>query len=943
MPQRTKPVNAALVALPLKSKPAQRHAEFHRMTVGAPQGHADNRNAPDDAPSLRTIGSTSALVRAPLLPLPGSTAGMMMRYHRQREARVADIFVSYTSSDRDWAFWIGDELEKLGHMPRIHEWEISAGGDIVKWMDERLQNADFVLCVVSAVYLKKDYSGWERRAAQWAAAGSRPNFALPVLIEECEVPTLLGHIKRCDLFGIGEEEARARLAKYLTPAIKPTASIHFPGQVRQAALAGRDDVPFPGRKSALSNITIGVPRHFLGRDSELAAIDAALTGGDDQVAIVALYGLRGVGKTALAAAYARRHRAGYRATWWVRAQTPDAMRADLVSLGLRLGWVTADQKEEAALDAVRERLRDEGERLLLIYDNAIDVATLRPYLPTGGAARSLVTSNAFAWRGIAAPVEVRVWSKEVGADYLIARTGREKERPEAKALSEALGGLTLAHEQAAAYCERLNVSLSDYRNRFEAAPARLLDAVKDAPADYHSGMTVAKAFALAIDEAAKLHPAAEPLILYAAQLAPEPIPLFVFSEAREKFGEPLASDLAGDGLDEAVAALRGFALVDRETIADERDPSITTDAIRLHRLVRIVAAARRQAEKAVAGRRVLIEAMAAVYPEDVYRKPSVWPRSRRLDAIALDLVVDTDPPAGAEATAAYLLDRLATYRQVSLTAYAAARRLFERALAIRETALGPEHPDTAVSLNNLAGLLQAQGDFAAARPLFERALAITEKALSPKHPATATSLDNLAFLLEAQGDLACALPLSVRALAIRETALGPEHPDTARSLNRLASGLQAQGDLAAARPLFERALAIDEKALGREHPYTSASLNNFALLLQAQGDLAAARPLFERALTICEKALGPEHPETATVLNNFALLLQSQGDLAAARRLLERALAIREKALGAAHLDTILIRSRLADLLRSEGVTAFWPPVTRLMAFFTRGRTPPPA
>src|SRR6266704_814515 len=89
---------------------------------------------------------------------------------------------------------------------------------------------------------------------------------------------------------------------------------------------------------------------------------------------------------------------------------------------------------------------------------------------------------------------------------------------------------------------------------------------------YHDGLTVAKTFALAIEEAAKLHPAAEPLIVHAALLAPEPIPLFLFAEAREKFGEPLSSLLAGDGLDEAVAALRAFALIDRETIADERNP-----------------------------------------------------------------------------------------------------------------------------------------------------------------------------------------------------------------------------------------------------------------------------------------------------------------------------------------------------------------------------------
>jgi hypothetical protein len=79
--------------------------------------------------------------------------------------------------------------------------------------------------------------------------------------------------------------------------------------------------------------------------------------------------------------------------------------------------------------------------------------------------------------------------------------------------------------------------------------------------------------------------------------------LFLFSEGREKFGEPLASDLAGDGVDEAVAALRTFALVDRETIADERDPKITTETIRLHRLVRAVAAERFEGEASEAARR----------------------------------------------------------------------------------------------------------------------------------------------------------------------------------------------------------------------------------------------------------------------------------------------------------------------------------------------------
>ena len=322
----------------------------------------------------------------------------------------------------------------------------------------------------------------------------------------------------------------------------------------------------------------------------------------------------------------------------------------------------------------------------------------------------LVTSNAHAWRGVAAPVEIRLWPKEIGADYLIARTGRTAERAAALALSEALGGLPLAHEQAAAYCERLDLPLAEYAKRFTAAPAKFLDDARHAPAEYHDGLTVAKTFALAIDEAAKLHPAAEPLIVHAALLAPEPIPLFLFSQGREKFGEPLASVLEGDGLDEAVAALRTFALIDRETVADERDPTIITDCIRLHRLVRQVAAARCEGEVREGAQRVLAEALVAVYPENIWRDPHAWRLSRRLDSLALALVGDeATAPKGVEQRTADLLSFAGQYRRYALAAYAEARPLYERALAIREKVLGAEHPDTATSLNNLAILLQDPG------------------------------------------------------------------------------------------------------------------------------------------------------------------------------------------------------------------------------------------
>jgi tetratricopeptide (TPR) repeat protein len=461
--------------------------------------------------------------------------------------------------------------------------------------------------------------------------------------------------------------------------------------------------------------------------------------------------------------------------------------------------------------------------------------------------------------------------------------------------------------------------LAEYIKRFNAAPAQFLDDRRNAPAEYHDRLTVAKTFAVAIEEARNLHPTAEPLILHAALLAAEPIPLFLFVEAREQFGEPLASALMDEGFDKAVAALRYFALVDREMIPDERDAGVTTDTIRLRRLVREVVVSR--AEKAVRERVrcALVDALAALYPKDVFDDPRTWPRARRLDEHARALVSsDTAPLNGVPAQTGQLLDRLASYRQGALAAYVPARPLYERALAIREKVLGCDHPLTATSLNNLGRLLRDQGDLAGARPLFERALVIREKVLGPEHHHTAASLNNLASLRQAQGNLLDVQPLYERALATRENVFGPDHPRTAAALNNIARLLRDQGEFSRAQPFSERALAIREKVLGPEHPRTAASLNNLGSLLHGQGDFATARPLFERALSISEKVLGPEHPYTATSLTNLALLFQDQGDFANARLLCERALAIREKVLGPAHPSTATSLNDLGNLFWAQ-------------------------
>jgi CHAT domain-containing protein/Tfp pilus assembly protein PilF len=268
-------------------------------------------------------------------------------------------------------------------------------------------------------------------------------------------------------------------------------------------------------------------------------------------------------------------------------------------------------------------------------------------------------------------------------------------------------------------------------------------------------------------------------------------------------------------------------------------------------------------------------------------------------------------------TAESLDDLAGLYRATA--AYSKAEPLYQRALAIREKVLGPEHNDTAESLNNLGLLYRDTGAYAKAEPLFKRALAINEKTPGHKQSDTAIILSNLGSLYILTGDYAKAEPLYQRALAIREKVLGPEHNDTASSLDDLGLLYSETGAYAKAEPLFERALAISEKTLGPEHPYTAIILSNLSSLYVDTGAYAKAEPLYQRALAIREKVLGPEHPDTAKSLDDLGVLYLNTGRYGRAQPLLERALVIHEKKLGPEHPHTAIALNNLAELYRTMG------------------------
>src|SRR5262249_24907019 len=133
---------------------------------------------------------------------------------------------------------------------------------------------------------------------------------------------------------------------------------------------------------------------------------------------VALQGMGGVGKTQLALEYAHRFRSAYDVVWWIQADQPQFVDAQLIDLGTRIGVVaepTASDNAQAVLRALNRG--NPFERWLIVYDNADELDKVEPLLPKGHG-HVLITSRNREWGAHAYPMQVDVFARDESIAYL---------------------------------------------------------------------------------------------------------------------------------------------------------------------------------------------------------------------------------------------------------------------------------------------------------------------------------------------------------------------------------------------------------------------------------------------------------------------------------------------------------------------------------------------
>ncbi|RYP17801.1 hypothetical protein DL767_009943 [Monosporascus sp. MG133] len=209
--------------------------------------------------------------------------------------------------------------------------------------------------------------------------------------------------------------------------------------------------------------------------------------------------------------------------------------------------------------------------------------------------------------------------------------------------------------------------------------------------------------------------------------------------------------------------------------------------------------------------------------------------------------------------------------------YEEAEQMYRQVLELREAVLGREHPDTLISMNNLALVLQNQGKYDEAEQIHRQELKLSEAVLGREHPDTLTSMNNLALVLRNQGKYDEAEQMHRQVLELSEAVLGREHPSTLTSMNNLARVLDSQGKYDDAEQMHRQELKLSEAVLGREHPSTLISMNNLAGVLDSQGKYDEAEQMHRQVLELREAVLGREHPLTLTSMNNLVRVLRNQG------------------------------------------------------------------
>ncbi|MFE1437136.1 tetratricopeptide repeat protein [Streptomyces sp. NPDC058739] len=690
-------------------------------------------------------------------------------------------------------------------------------------------------------------------------------------------------------------------------------------------------------------------------------------------AVGVVTGLGGVGKSQLAARYARGalQDGELDVLVWVTAATRTAIVDTYAQAAAELmGQAAPEDPERAAAAFLAWLAPKAGQRRcrwLVVLDDLDDPEVMKglwpQHAPTG---RTLVTTRRqdpalLADRclirvGVFAPTESRAYLAGVLRPYGLAEPGRDLD-----ALADTLGHLPLALAQAAiCIAEQADSGMTPagYRRRFLDRTMSLRDAAPDRLPDGQS-VTVAGTWSMSIELADRLRPEglAGPMLQLAAFLDPNGVPHTVLSgdRARTLLGRQPGRASWTVTEEEALAALGTLARLN----LIQYTPNAPATAVRVHQLVQ--RAVRDQLDPA---RHRLLARTAA----DALL--TAWPRDERDSVLAQSLRANATVVAVIAGSALYraevhgMLGRAGSSLGES-GQFSAAAGHFHQVARTADGQLGPRHPDTLRARLQYAHWRGKSGDEAGAAAVIADLLyRHLKQALGPDHHDTLAARHELANWTGQAGNAAGAVAALTELLSDRLRVLDERHPQTIDTQADLANwrgeagnAVEAAAELGQLVPVCEQVLGTDclrtlgtraslarwqgmagnpaaavaelerlyrdrLRVQGPLHPDTLDNRAQLAVWRGEAGDMPGAVEALDRLHRDCIRVLGPEHPQTLDAGADLARWRGRAGDKAGAAAQLERLLQVYERVLGPAHVRTLTTRGDLAHWQGERGNTA---------------------
>ncbi|OLO80718.1 tetratricopeptide repeat protein [Actinomyces oris] len=688
---------------------------------------------------------------------------------------------------------------------------------------------------------------------------------------------------------------------------------------------------------------------FVRRQGQDELFDAVFAHSEPRTVLT---GMRGSGKTQLAAAVAARcEEEGWPLVAWIHAASRKEILAGLYEFALRIG---IDAPKNIPLEVIVQRLLDqlrsaEAADRLFVFDNVENPDDLRDLIPEGAGVRVLITTpRHFDWDGLGwLRLAVGAFDREQSVSLLCERTG-DTHREAADRIADALDDVPVAITQAAATAQQGGYALSGYLDRLSNHPLESsMSHLEGANYPDAVGIALLMAYEQVLEQLRSKHPQQEriavSLLGALSLLAASGVPTHWL----------LALDGDSDAVRDTLSVLKSASVIQESSDGDKTFIHWLQGHVYRETYLndqKKLGEARTCAASVLSGIDVdrlenpeqrrhethhLIEQLLSVtsqdYSHSLYSEPQVSSKlaetlhyATSLGMSQLALCLTDSVTQACDALGPHHPDTL-TSRNSLAGSYRDAGRL-DKAIALYEQiledsirVLGLDHPRTLTSRFDLAGAYRASGRLEEAITLYEQVFSGRSRVLGPDHRSTLTARDHLADTYWEAGRLDEAITLKKQILADAMRIMGADSPGASAARNNLAATYRDAGRLDEAIPLYQENLDDVSRVLGLNHPETLASRHRLAGAYREAGRLDEAITLNQENLEEFTRLAGPGHPHTLSARNQLAGIYRDAGRLDEAIRLFEQNLDDRTRTLGLDHPETLASRHSLASTYRDTG------------------------